>query len=55
MKYRFLGRTQLEVSIVGFGASPLGDVFRTTDPSEGRRAVHRAINEGINLFDVSPY
>jgi len=55
MKYRLLGRTPLEISIVGFGASPLGDVFRTTDPSEGRLAVHRAIDEGINFFDVSPY
>jgi L-galactose dehydrogenase len=55
MKYRFLGRTELEISIVGFGASPLGDVFRTTDPSEGRLAIKSAIDEGINFFDVSPY
>lgn len=55
MAYRTLGRTQLEVSIVGFGASPLGDVFRTTDPLEGKLAVHLAIDQGINFFDVSPY
>ena len=55
MEYRKLGRTDLEVSVVGFGASPLGDVFRRTDPLEGQLAVHRAIDEGINFFDVSPY
>ena len=55
MEYRRLGRTKLEVSVVGFGASPLGDVFRRTDPLEGRLAVCRAIDEGINFFDVSPY
>ena len=33
----------------------LGDVFGTTDPSEGKRAVHLAIENGINFFDVSPY
>ena len=55
MEYRRLGRTDLDVSIIGFGASPLGDVFRRTDPLEGRLAVHRAIDEGINFFDVSPY
>lgn len=43
------------VSIVGFGASPLGDVFGAIDPAEGKRAVHLAIDQGINFFDVSPY
>lgn len=55
MRHRQLGRTGLNVSVVGFGASPLGDVFRVTDREEGERAVHMAIDEGINLFDVSPY
>ncbi len=55
MEYRNLGKTSLRVSVVGFGASPLGDVFGTTDPSEGLRAVQLAIDEGINFFDVSPY
>jgi L-galactose dehydrogenase len=55
MKYRILGRTQLNVSILGFGASPLGDVFGATDRSERTRAVHLAIDEGVNFFDVSPY
>ena len=55
MPYRPLGRTGLDVSLIGFGASPLGDVFGKTDPSEGKRAVHLAIENGINLFDVSPY
>ena len=55
MQYRFLGTTELEVSVVGFGASPLGDVYGATGPEEGKRAVHLAIDEGINFFDVSPY
>jgi L-galactose dehydrogenase len=55
MRYRKLGQTGLEVSVLGFGASPLGDVFSVTDPAEGIRAVHSAIEQGINFFDVSPY
>jgi L-galactose dehydrogenase len=55
MEFRRLGRTDLQISVVGFGASPLGDVFRLIDTEEGRRAVHLAIEEGINFFDVSPY
>lgn len=41
--------------MMGFGASPLGDVFGSIDAEEGTRAVHLAIDEGINFFDVSPY
>ena len=55
MTRRKLGKTDLDVSILGFGASPLGNVFGEADPSEGIRAVHLAIDEGVNFFDVSPY
>jgi len=55
MIYRELGRTGLKVSIVGYGASPLGAEFGQIDPAEGTRAVHCAIDHGINYFDVAPY
>jgi L-galactose dehydrogenase len=55
MIYRKLGKTGLRVSILSYGASPLGNEFGTADPNEGKRAVHYAIERGINYFDVSPY
>src|SRR5580704_15341428 len=55
MEYAALGRTGLRVSKLGFGGSPLGDEFGKTDPAEGERAVHCAIDLGINYFDVAPY
>ncbi|MCX7049084.1 MAG: aldo/keto reductase [Candidatus Sumerlaeota bacterium] len=55
MIYRKLGKTGLNASVVGFGASPLGAEFGAIDPEEGRRAVHYAIDCGINYFDVAPY
>jgi L-galactose dehydrogenase len=55
MEYRRLGGTELQVSVLGFGASPLGDVFRKTEPAERNAAVHLALDRGINFFDVSPY
>ncbi|ACT02206.1 aldo/keto reductase [Paenibacillus sp. JDR-2] len=55
MKYRKLGKTGLEVSVLSFGASSLGSVFRETDDNESIRTVHAAIDAGINLIDVSPY
>jgi len=55
MEYRKLGNTGMEISIVAYGASPLGNVFdKTDDETEGNRAVHYAIDHGINYFDVAP-
>jgi L-galactose dehydrogenase len=55
MEYRKLGQTDLQVSTIGFGASPLGNEFGPADADEGARAVHLAIDCGVNFFDVSPY
>lgn len=55
MEYRTLGKTGLDVSVLSFGASPLGDEFRKTTANERLSAVHAAIDHGINFFDVSPY
>jgi L-galactose dehydrogenase len=55
MIYRTLGKTGLKVSVIGFGASPLGGEFGSVDSAECRRAVDRAIECGINYFDVAPY
>lgn len=55
MKRRILGRTGLNVSILSFGASSLGGVFRATDDAESIRTVHTSLDLGINFIDVSPY
>ncbi|MFC5447100.1 aldo/keto reductase [Paenibacillus aestuarii] len=55
MKYRKLGNTGLDVSILSFGASSLGSVFHETDDAESIRTVHAAVDGGINFIDVSPY
>ncbi|MFZ9683412.1 MAG: aldo/keto reductase [Cephaloticoccus sp.] len=55
MDYRPLGRTGLTVSVLSFGASSLGSVFRATDDAESVRTVHMALDLGINFIDVSPY
>jgi len=55
MKYRKLGHTGLDVSILSYGASSLGSVFREINEREGIKTVHEAIDQGINLIDVSPY
>src|SRR6267378_2391994 len=51
---RGLGRTGLEVSVLGFGTAPLGDLFAQLDDGAAIAAVERAFELGINLLDTSP-
>jgi aryl-alcohol dehydrogenase-like predicted oxidoreductase len=55
MKYRVLGNTGLDVSVLSFGASSLGSVFRDIHEADGIRTVHTALDLGINYIDVSPF
>jgi L-galactose dehydrogenase len=55
MEYRKLGQTDLSLSLIGFGSATLGDVFGNVDPNDAIRAVHLAVDSGINFFDSSPY
>lgn len=54
MQHRQLGATELKVSRLSFGGSSLGGVFRQVDEAEAIRAVHAAVDGGINYFDVAP-
>ena len=55
MIYNELGKTGMKVSNLGFGASSLGGVFHDIREAEGIKAVHTAVDNGINFIDVSPY
>lgn len=55
MEYRTLGKTGLKVSKLAFGGSSLGSVFRSVAEKDGIRAVHTALDHGINLLDTAPY
>jgi aryl-alcohol dehydrogenase-like predicted oxidoreductase len=55
MVYNEIGKTGMRVSALSFGASSLGGVFHGIREEEGIRAVHVAIDNGINFIDVSPY
>ena len=55
MKYRVLGKTVWKVSVLGFGAAPLGKTHGDFNEKDGIRAVHTAIDLGVNFIDVAPY
>src|SRR4051812_7021710 len=54
MKYRSLGSTGFDVSIIGVGGGGIGQVWGATSDEESIRAIHRALELGINFFDVAP-
>lgn len=51
---RELGTTGLRVTSIGFGGSPLGNVFGAVKEEDAIASVHEAARLGINYFDVSP-
>jgi aryl-alcohol dehydrogenase-like predicted oxidoreductase len=55
MKYHLLGKTDMRVSCLSYGASPLGSVFGPVREEDGIATVHAALDCGINLIDVSPF
>ena len=55
MKTHLLGTTGLEVPILAFGASSLGQEFRSITLDEAVASVHAAVDCGLNLIDTSPF
>ena len=53
MQKRRLGRTGLEVSVLGYGAGAVGGLFTKGTAADQRRAAARAIESGINYFDTA--
>ncbi len=50
MEYRILGRTNIEVSAIGFG----GIMVNNKDQDKVNQMVAEAIDKGVNIFDVGP-
>ena len=54
MEYRTLGRTGIDVSVVGMGCWAIGgDAWGPVDDRESIAAIRRALELGITLFDTS--
>ncbi|MFM1998020.1 MAG: D-threo-aldose 1-dehydrogenase [Planctomycetota bacterium] len=55
MQTRPLGSTGLEVPILAFGASSLGQEFRSVTLDEALGSVRAALDCGLSLIDTSPF
>jgi len=53
MQYRLLGRTQLQVSVVGLGCGPVPALMTGADTNRQRDVLARAIDAGINWIDTA--
>lgn len=54
MNYRTLGRTGWKISEVSFGAWAIGgEPWGLTDDRQSLRAMHRAIDLGVNFIDTA--
>lgn len=52
---RRLGRTDLQLPILSFGASSLGQEFRSVKLDEALDSVRAALDCGLNFIDTSPF
>jgi aryl-alcohol dehydrogenase-like predicted oxidoreductase len=55
MEHRQLGKTDLTLPVLSFGASSLGQEFRQVDLGEALRTVKVALDLGMNFIDTSPF
>ncbi len=51
---RRLGRTDLDVSVLGFGSAPIGDIYAVLDDEIAIETGMRALALGITLVDTAP-
>src|SRR3954470_8945714 len=55
MQTRRLGKTDLHLPILSFGASSLGAEFRSVTVTEALESVRVALDSGLNFIDTSPF
>lgn len=55
MEYRSLGKTELKISVVSYGAASIGNEYGNLDEAQGIRSLQVALDGGVNFIDTSPY
>ena len=51
---RQLGKSGVEVPVIGFGGAPLGNLFQQFSDEQARATVRAAYDAGMRLFDTAP-
>jgi aryl-alcohol dehydrogenase-like predicted oxidoreductase len=53
MQLRVFGRTEMQLSVLGFGCGAVGGFMVRGDPADQERTIVRAIAAGVNYFDTA--
>jgi aryl-alcohol dehydrogenase-like predicted oxidoreductase len=53
MEYRQLGRTEMKVSAISFGAWAIGGTWGPVQDEDSMKALHAAIDAGVNFVDTA--
>jgi aryl-alcohol dehydrogenase-like predicted oxidoreductase len=53
MEHRRLGRTDMTVSAISFGAWAIGGAWGSVDDADSLRALHAAVDSGMNFIDTA--
>jgi D-threo-aldose 1-dehydrogenase len=54
IRNRRLGQTHLNLSELGFGTVPVGNLYRAIDDAQAHGTLRAALDAGINFFDTAP-
>jgi len=52
---RAFGRSNLPMSLLGFGAAPIGNLYHPLTDAQANSAVQSALDSGIRYFDTAPH
>ena len=54
MNKRQLGKTDINLTAIGFGGAPLGNLFENLDERNCYDILEKSYEKGINIYDTSP-
>ena len=54
MNKRQLGKTDINLTAIGFGGAPLGNLFENLDERNYYDILEKSYEKGINIYDTSP-
>ncbi len=55
LSLRALGGTEINLSLLGFGAAPIGNLYQPLSDEQAQAAIASALTAGIRYFDTAPH